>query len=118
MEVPISYLGQAACLPDMRFSVPVGGYRAMSASFQTALILLSVAVKMALYEEILIASLNEEHVSFIGLYSAYKLATATIWRYACSFTASVLRSELSGRYSFDFVLVIEGRLGGSGGAVG
>ena len=52
-------------------------------------------------------------MSFTGLYSAYKLVTATFWRYACSFTVSVQRSELSGRLLFDFVLVIEGRLGGT-----
>jgi len=73
---------------------------------------------MTLYEEILIASLNKEHVLFTGLYSSCKLVTATFWRYDCSFTSSVPRSELSGPYSFAFVHVIEGRLGARGGAVG
>ena len=49
---------------------------------------------MTLYEEILLASLNGQHVSFAGLYSACKFVTAAFWRYACSFTASVLRSQV------------------------
>ena len=57
-------------------------------------------------------------MSFTLLYSACKLVTAIFWRYACSCISSFLRSELSGRYSFDFVRVIEGRFGAPGGAVG
>ena len=57
-------------------------------------------------------------MSFTGLHSACKFLTAVFWRYACSFIDSGLRSELSGRYSFDFVLVIEGRMWSHGGAVG